>query len=61
MKIPFEQVEKAISQGNIGFCLTCGWVYDGIEPDVSAYLCEEGCGFNTVYGAEEILIMGEVE
>ncbi len=59
MKIPFDTLKVALEQDdNIGFCLGCGADYYGIEPDGAAGECEE-CGALEVYGAEEILIMGE--
>lgn len=43
-----------------GFCLACGWVAEGVEPDARGYECED-CGAAKVYGLEEALIMGRVE
>ena len=43
---------------NPGFCLACGAENDGCEPDARNYKCEE-CGEKKVFGAEEILVMGE--
>ena len=40
-----------------GACLKCGAEAHQVEPDARKYRCEE-CGFNYVYGAEEILMMG---
>jgi predicted RNA-binding Zn-ribbon protein involved in translation (DUF1610 family) len=58
MKIPFEDIQSAIeSEKYIGFCLSCGAETDGVEPDAREYECDE-CGVESVYGAEEILIMG---
>ncbi len=42
---------------NPGFCTECGLEHDGCEPDARNYKCED-CGTNTVFGAEELLIMG---
>ena len=41
---------------NEGFCVACGAVRDGCEPDARQYQCE-ACGEFEVYGAEELLIM----
>ena len=41
---------------DIGYCIKCGAEHYGIEPDARTYECEE-CGKNTVYGAQEIIIM----
>ena len=61
VKIPFEQLEAAIEDGDyVGFCLACGEEADGVEPDASNYKCES-CGEFQVHGAEEILILGDYE
>lgn len=38
-----------------GFCLKCGAIHHGVEPDAEEYLCES-CGEHAVMGVEEILI-----
>ena len=43
-----------------GFCITCGEPCEGCEPDARQYHCEV-CETPTVYGAEEIIIMGLAE
>ncbi len=43
--------------GNAGFCINCGYERGGCEPDAREYPCDE-CETNTVYGAQELLIMG---
>lgn len=40
-----------------GFCLACGEVVDGVEPDAAKYTCE-CCGMPKVYGAAELALMG---
>ncbi len=65
MKIPEVELleaieENALSLTNWGFCLSCGEQQDGCEPDARNYLCES-CEESMVFGAEEILIMGEYE
>ena len=40
-----------------GFCIRCLEEHDCCEPDAREYPCE-CCGSNTVYGAEEIVMMG---
>ena len=42
-----------------GFCLACGAEAYGVEPDARKYRCE-ACDHHTVYGAQEISIMGLV-
>ena len=49
------QVAEACEGG--GFCKDCGTEHDSIEPDATEYACEE-CGSPSVYGAEELLLMG---
>lgn len=45
---------------NIGICLSCNNEQDGCEPDARKYKCDD-CGKQTVYGLEELLIMGEID
>ena len=42
---------------NEGFCVACGETQDGIEPDARKYTCEHCCQ-PTVYGRDEIVMMG---
>jgi hypothetical protein len=60
MKFDLETLEEAISDGTIGFCISCGADHFGVEPDARGYECEE-CGKRKVCGAEEILMMGLVD
>lgn len=41
----------------LGYCTQCGSEHDRIEPDTSKEKCEE-CGTPTLYGAEQLIIMG---
>ena len=44
-----------------GYCTNCNfWTRECTEPDAEDYDCPE-CGENTVIGAENALIMGEIE
>ena len=43
-----------------GFCTACGAEVSGIEPDASKCICDE-CDNNSVFGIEELLLMGQVE
>ena len=53
-----EEIQEAINNMD-GWCTTCKDFTTGCcEPDARAYECEL-CGENTVYGAEEALLMGE--
>jgi hypothetical protein len=58
-KIRLEDIERAMAE-DTGFCVSCGAERDCCEPDARNYPCEE-CGDNTVYGAEELLMMGLVD
>ena len=63
MKIPFAELEAALEAAetgtdNPGFCLACGEQQEGCEPDARRYECES-CGQRKVYGAAEVLMMGE--
>tara|TARA_Y100000593_G_scaffold4213_4_gene8356 strand:- start:12895 stop:13104 length:210 start_codon:yes stop_codon:yes gene_type:complete len=44
-----------------GLCVSCGEVagYDFVEPDARELECHD-CGEFTVYGAEELVLMGLV-
>ncbi len=43
-----------------GFCIKCqAWTTDNVEPDATGIVCSE-CRSNTVLGAEEVLISGEL-
>lgn len=56
--IPLSQLTEAIDAGDsLGFCLRCGEMAAGVEPDARRYECES-CGARAVYGAEEILLIG---
>jgi hypothetical protein len=57
-KFTLEQIECAQEEMN-GFCIECGFEQGGCEPDARKYECEE-CGKKSVYGAEEIALMGLV-
>jgi hypothetical protein len=44
------------SSSSVGFCMECGAEHDGKEPDTEKDECEK-CGSNSVYGAEQILLI----
>lgn len=44
----------------IGICVLCKETTDGCEPDAKKYRCMN-CETNTVYGTEELLLMGKLE
>jgi len=59
--IPLEDIEIAM-QDHGGFCLICGNEAYGVEPDARNYQCEaDYCGEMAVFGAEEIILMGNVK
>jgi hypothetical protein len=61
MKIPWSELQEELSADNYtGFCLACGALHDGIEPDAHGYECDE-CGKPRVMGCEEILLRGEID
>ena len=40
-----------------GMCIYCGNFQGGVEPDAEKYECE-GCGTNSVYGLEQLFVIG---
>lgn len=56
MKIALSAIMTAVGN-NLGFCRHCGAEAYGVEPDAHEY----ECGAFEVFGAEELLIMGEYE
>lgn len=55
-----EDVQEALEDGTMGFCVECGAEAFGVEPDARNYPCE-CCEEQTVFGAQELLIMGLVK
>jgi uncharacterized protein (DUF58 family) len=56
-KLTLDLIMAALEDGDyVGFCIACGEQHDECEPDARRYPCT-ACGKNTVYGAEEILLM----
>jgi hypothetical protein len=59
--ITLERLEEAINGDScIGFCRVCGEEQSGVEPDAQNYTCES-CDKAEVFGAEEFIIMGEID
>ena len=50
------RMNEVMNGSNEGFCLACGSVQDGCEPDARKYTCES-CNEPKVYGFEELLMM----
>lgn len=44
---------------NQGWCVACGNLQEGCEPDARKYECDT-CGEKTVYGLTELALMGLV-
>jgi hypothetical protein len=55
-KPSLEELEE-MDKNQQGFCLACGEIYDGVEPDARRYDCE-ACGNSKVYGAAELALLG---
>ena len=58
MFFELEAIEEAMESYS-GFCVQCGAEKDGCEPDARKYKCD-ACGQMSVYGAEELVVMGLV-
>lgn len=56
---PNEAVDAARDDGNDGFCIGCGELQAGVEPDARKYECEsyKAC---LEYGFDELFLMGLV-
>jgi DNA-directed RNA polymerase subunit RPC12/RpoP len=52
-----EVIAAAEEDDYTGFCIECGEMAEGVEPDAIKYECEY-CGKRAVYGAEEIIVQG---
>ena len=59
LRFNLEDVEAAMAD-MAGFCIECGAQRDCCEPDARGYRCEV-CGEKSVYGAEELIVMGRVD
>ena len=55
-KPSIEELEQ-MDEDMQGFCLACGEIEDGVEPDARKYVCS-CCGKDKVYGASELVLMG---
>ena len=61
MKIPMSELEEVLeNDDNEGFCLACGALQGGVEPDATNYTCDR-CGGYRVFGAQQILLMGQYD
>lgn len=59
LRFSIEVIEPAM-EDYVGFCVNCGAERECCEPDARKYPCDE-CGQRSVYGAEELLVMGLVD
>lgn len=59
IKISEDEFEE-LQESHGGICRSCSNQQFGCEPDARFYECES-CGAKDVFGAEELLIMGEIE
>lgn len=50
----------AATEDYLGYCTACGEERSECEPDARNYKCE-GCGKPSVFGAEELMLMGDIE
>ncbi len=60
MKLPkgltLENIMEIAGEGwDAGFCMECGEVADGVEPDACGCECQS-CGSPSVYGAEGLVV-----
>lgn len=54
------EIDEGDFDDNIGWCLACGELQEGCEPDARKYTCE-GCGRAKVYGLAELALMGLID
>ena len=54
--IETEDEMYAVNSTDEGFCVGCGSIRSGVEPDARRYPCEV-CGEHLVYGFQELLFM----
>jgi len=57
--MPSIEEAQEMDSNSEGFCLACGYVQDGCEPDAEKYVCES-CGEHKVYGAVSLAFKGLV-
>lgn len=58
--ITLDRVLEAVEQDDLtGFCITCGSEQGRTEPDAGGHYCE-CCGEASVWGAEQLLIAGDL-
>lgn len=55
-----DQLFDQLNEESGGACVYCGGVQFGVEPDARKLKCE-ACGAYSVYGVEELMLMGKIE
>jgi CRISPR/Cas system-associated protein Cas10 (large subunit of type III CRISPR-Cas system) len=55
-----EETYQELRDDNGGACTSCSQFVYGVEPDARKYTCEH-CGDPSVYGIEELLMMGMID
>lgn len=53
---PSLQLVMTMNGKSEGFCLSCGGIQGGVEPDAKGYKCV-GCDAPKVYGPESLVMM----
>lgn len=56
---PSQELVELLMEEQEGFCIACNDTLSGVEPDARKLQCES-CGEHTVYGPEELVLMGLV-
>lgn len=54
-----EEGYQELAQDQCGLCTACGEIADCVEPDAERYTCE-ACEKPSVYGVEQLLLMGRI-
>lgn len=55
-----EEEYRALVDDSEGLCVACGSIRGCCEPDARKYRCDDGCQQFTVYGVEELMLMGRI-
>lgn len=59
-KFQWTEIEfREYDSENAGFCLKCGALHYGVEPDARGYRCDE-CDSRSVMGVSEMLIQDRI-